>query len=136
MCDNCNSCSKPREIDVSAVADAAVQILIQAQSMDSKVTALKLIEALMGKGNLKLAHWKKPPENLALKSQVEHVVANLLIGGQLREDFHFTPYNTISYVLPGRTPIRKPLMLNVPEAPRGIKRKKKAILYDVDDDSS
>ena len=43
--------------------------------------------------------------------------------GYLRGDFHCTPYNTISYILPGnRTNIRKPLMMSVP-LPKGVKRK-------------
>ena len=54
---------------------------------------------------------------------MEHIVASLLIDGYLREDFHYTPYNTISYILPGnRTNIRKPLMMSVPQ-PKGVKRK-------------
>ena len=54
---------------------------------------------------------------------MEHIVASLLIDGYLKEDFHYTPYNTISYLLPGnRTNIRKPLMMSVPQ-PKGVKRK-------------
>ena len=80
------------------------------------MTALKLVDALMGKraGNLKLADWKKPPKEIAQKSQIEHIVATLLIEGRLREDFHFTPYNTISYILPGRASVLKPMIRKVP----------------------
>ena len=35
------------------------------------------------------------------REDYERVVVHLLLEGVLREDFHFTPYSTISYVLPG-----------------------------------
>lgn len=35
------------------------------------------------------------------REECERVVVNLLLEGVLREDFHFTPYSTISYLLPG-----------------------------------
>ena len=111
------------KIDISDIADAAVRILIHARSMDGKVTALKLVDALLGKGACKIPSWKKPPENLSKKSQIEHIIASLLIDGYLREDFHYTPYNTISYILPGNRGIRKPLVMGVPQA-KGVKRKK------------
>ena len=79
-------------MNVSDIADAAIQILVHAQSLDSKITALKLIDALLGKGPSKISSWKKPPTNVCQKHQIEHVVANLLIDGHLKEDFHFTPY--------------------------------------------
>ena len=64
-------------------------------------------------------------------------VDSLLIDGYLREDFHYTPYSTISYVLPGnRQNIRKPLMMSVPQ-PKGVKRKQKMPkVIDVSDSDS
>jgi len=35
------------------------------------------------------------------RDHCETVLAHLLLEGYLKEDFHFTPYNTISYLLPG-----------------------------------
>ena len=124
MCDICiksgSSSGSQLQSDVSAVADSAFQILIQAQSQDSKMTALKLLDALMGKGPSKLS--KKSVGDFS-RTQMEIIVAKLLIEGYFREDFHFTPYNTISYILPGnRTNMRKPLMMSVP-LPKGVKRK-------------
>ena len=55
------------KIDVSTVADATIQILVYAQSLKSKVTALKLIDALLGKGPCKISSWKKPPANIPNK---------------------------------------------------------------------
>ena len=112
---------------MSSIADAAIQILVQASSMDTKVTALKLVDALLGKGPCKIQSWKN--EKKLPKSQIEHIVALFLIGGQLREDFHFTPYNTISYILPGRTQIKSPFFISLPfskePSKKGTKRKKK-----------
>lgn len=36
-----------------------------------------------------------------LREDCERVVVYLLLEGVLREDFHFTPYSTISYLVPG-----------------------------------
>ena len=90
MCDICINSGSSRgsqlQSDVSAVADSAFQILIQAQSQDSKMTALKLLDALMGKGPSKLS--KKSVGDFS-RTQMEIIVAKLLIEGYFREDFHF-----------------------------------------------
>ena len=128
MCDNCkNGSSENLNMqNVAPLAEGAIQTLVQAQSLDTKLTALKLIDALLGKG--KIAPWKKPPEEFALKVTIENIVANLVIDRYLREDFHFTPYNTISYILPGHVPLRSEITMNVPgtgtsKAKKGVKRK-------------
>lgn len=41
----------------------------------------------------------KPPD--LSREDCERVVVYLLLEGVLREDFHFTPYSTISYILAG-----------------------------------
>ena len=33
----------------------------------------------------------------------------------LKEDFHFTPYNTISYLEAGSRPVRKPITMSLPD---------------------
>ena len=86
------------------------------------MTALKLIDAIMGKGPLKVPG-SSLPKDIGHKTQVEFVLANCLISGILREDFHFTPYNTISYICPGKTQLRKPFLLSLPVI-QGLKRKK------------
>ena len=35
------------------------------------------------------------------REDCERVIVDMLLEGVLREDFHFTPYSTISYLLPG-----------------------------------
>jgi hypothetical protein len=64
------------------------------------ITAQKLIDAWYGKGagNLRVKSIQVPtfPRETA-----EAVVAYLLVEGYLQEDFHFTPYSTISYLKRG-----------------------------------
>ena len=78
-------------------------ILAQAGRADSKLTGLKLINSLLGKGETKFrcAKWS-PPKDLN-KPTAELIVANLLLKSFLKEDFSFTPYNTISYLVAGPT---------------------------------
>ena len=64
-------------------------------------TAQKLIDAWLNVGptNLRLPDTKsaaKLPRDVC-----ESIVAFLLLEGYLKEDFHFTPYSTISYLLLG-----------------------------------
>ena len=142
MCDICIKSEFPgalqRQTNVSAVADSAFQILIQAQSQDSKMTALKLLDALMGKGPSKLS--KKPVGDFS-RTQMETIVAKLLIEGYFREDFHFTPYNTISYILPGSRNLRSPLNMDIPgnvskSAVKSVKKAKKEVIEVSDSDDA
>ena len=142
MCDICIKSEFPgalqRQTNVSAVADSAFQILIQAQSQDSKMTALKLLDALMGKGPSKLS--KKPVGDFS-RTQMETIVAKLLIEGYFREDFHFTPYNTISYILPGSRNLRSPLNMDIPgnvskSAVKSVKKAKKEVIEVSDSDDN
>lgn len=105
MCDNCDgSGGSARPTDITKYAEAAVKILNQARARETRLTGLKLVEALMGKGtaNLKLTGW----QGGLSKEDVEMVVCHLIIEGYLKEDFHFTPYSTISYLLPGRREVK------------------------------
>ena len=111
MCDNCESRSNNRidyqeRINVNEWAKTAILILNQAKSGDIKVTANKLVDALLCKGqsNLRLSGWKKPSCSMISSNSerhfVEAIVSNMLIERYMKEDFHFTPYSTISYILP------------------------------------
>jgi len=107
----CDFCEKDEDISVKAVdvtdyAEAAVGILIAAAPKEIRVTAIKLVEALQGRGanNTKLAGWKGGPLK---KDQVEQVVAWLLVEGYLQEDMHYTPYNVISYLVPGHRQVKQ-----------------------------
>ena len=89
------------ELQIAPFAEALESILAQAGRADCKLTGLKLINSLMGRGEAKFrcAKWS-PPKDLN-KPTAELIVANLLLRSFLKEDFNFTPYNTISYLVAG-----------------------------------
>ena len=60
----------------------------------------KLIDIWLGKGQLNLRVKDAICSNKD-RGMAEKVVAFLLIDGFLKEDFHFTPYSAISYIVPG-----------------------------------
>jgi ATP-dependent DNA helicase Q1 len=95
MCDHCSSDQNSEtEMEISDIGEAARNILVKAKDSDLKMTALKLVEALRGRGpsNLKLASWKAPKTIVEDKNLAESFVAHLLMENYLKEDFHFTPY--------------------------------------------
>ena len=110
MCDNCSREDEAAKGEVGDAARAAVGILEQAARREQRVTGLKLVEAVQGRGanNLKLAGWTG--DGLS-KDQVESLVAHLTVEGHLKEDFHFTPYSTISYLVQGHRPVRGDLVI-------------------------
>ena len=110
MCDNCTRADPSATGDVVDAAKAAVSILEQAARREQRVTGLKLVEAVQGKGasNLKLAGWAG---DSLTKDQVESLVAHLTVEGHLKEDFHFTPYSTISYLVPGQRTVKGGLVI-------------------------
>lgn len=61
---------------------------------------MKLVDAWNGKGQASLRVREIKAPDLS-REDCERVIIHLLLEGVLREDFHFTPYSTISYVLPG-----------------------------------
>lgn len=95
-------------VDMQEWLDNLLDILEQAQAKEEKLTPNKLIEAWMqvkGPKKLRLDGMKKPELS---RSDCETVVGFLLCEGYFKENFHMTPYNTISYILPS------PLARNLP----------------------
>ena len=110
MCDACQGGKGEEEEEVGEVARAAVSILEQAARREQRVTGLKLVEALQGRGApaLRLAGWG----SALAKDRLEAVVAHLTVEGHLKEDFHFTPYSTISYLVAGVRPVKGNLSMH------------------------
>ncbi|KAL9955233.1 hypothetical protein ACROYT_G036526 [Oculina patagonica] len=107
MCDNCKNTadqldgSSPFETrDITNYCQDVLKILQQAASLSERVTAIKLVDAWCGKGQTSLRMRDVKAPDLS-REDCERVIVNLLLEGVLREDFHFTPYSTISYLLPG-----------------------------------
>lgn len=60
-----------------------------------------LLDIWYGKGNKKVLSFDvKPP--IFLRTQAEMILGELLVQGYLTEDFHYTPYSTISYIKKGK----------------------------------
>lgn len=71
----------------------------------SETAAQKLLDAMLNRGQASLRVHDTDVAPIS-RDHCETVLAHLLLEGYLKEDFHFTPYNTISYLLPGRNPTR------------------------------
>ena len=81
-------------------AENVLKILQNAQEIAERVTMIKLLEAWHGKGNKKLRVKDIPaPELTSIDCQ--RFLIQLILDGILNEDFHFTPFSTISYLVPG-----------------------------------
>ena len=110
MCDNCELMRKAtmstdspapfKVIDARPLLEDILKILNHGENIEQRITALKLIDSLFGKGEtkLRLSQIKAPRYS---RNMCEAVVAYLLLDGYISEEFHFTPYSTISYLVPG-----------------------------------
>ncbi|XP_013169523.1 PREDICTED: ATP-dependent DNA helicase Q1-like [Papilio xuthus] len=100
MCDVCtNPCSVLKEISLENHCQAISCVFDKAESTDTKLTAQKLLSAWFLTGPVNLRH--KCVEPKFSRNLGEDVIAFLLINGYIVEDFHFTPYSTISYLKKG-----------------------------------
>ncbi|XP_077294819.1 ATP-dependent DNA helicase Q1-like [Arctopsyche grandis] len=101
MCDRClYTNDKFKEIRIENHCKDLYKILKNASGLDTKLTAQKLIDLWYGKGAVNLRVSSVTPPTF-VRGQGESIVTFLLIEGYLREDFHFTAYNTISYIKVG-----------------------------------
>lgn len=102
MCDYCFNRAKVRAplLDIRPLAASLYTILENAAKTDSKLTSAKLIDAWFQKGAAinRCASVEVPTIN---RYFAEQVVAYLITNQYLKEDFHFTAYATISYVVRG-----------------------------------
>ncbi|KPM09741.1 ATP-dependent DNA helicase Q1-like protein [Sarcoptes scabiei] len=97
-CDNClRAKNSIKTINIINVMESLSLILTHATQLNRRLTSLKLVEIWLGKGEKKLR-----PNNLKTpefhRELAEEIIAFLLINSYLQEEFHFTPYSTISYV--------------------------------------
>lgn len=102
MCDHClhDNKSYVEEKDIIKPCLLLYKIIEHCASIDERLTAQKLIDIWLGKGSPK----QRPPGHVATslsRELCERVVAFLIIESYLKEDFHFTPYSTISYINTG-----------------------------------
>uniref|UniRef100_T1JDC6 ATP-dependent DNA helicase n=1 Tax=Strigamia maritima TaxID=126957 RepID=T1JDC6_STRMM len=100
MCDHCcKKASDLQEVDIGQYYHNLCSILDQAELTKERLTGTMLVDAWCGKSKAKY----KPqisPSHLS-RPECERIVAFLITQHYFEEDFHFTPYTTISYVKKG-----------------------------------
>lgn len=97
-CDICNKHTKFDIVYVTVQCKELMRIVETASQINKSLTGNQLVEAAQGYKQFKTS-------NSMLKSMsVEHVqriIVFMILQGYFKEDFHFTPYTTISYIKPG-----------------------------------
>ena len=87
--------------DISSHCRSLVEIIEQAQQKQQRLTALKLVEAWKKKTNTTAVNL--PRETMCdTDTRREEIILHAILEGVLKEEFHFTPYSTISYIGLGR----------------------------------
>ena len=98
-------------------------ILARARTADNRLTALKVVNCLSGKGEAAL----RPPgyeHRGRSRLEVELALAAMLLEGHVKEEFSFTPYKTNSYIVEGpRKGSSSGLVIKVPKSEESKKRK-------------
>ena len=87
------------ESDITEHCQGLIELIEHAQKKDKRLTAQMLIEGWRGQGAYKLPHVSAPKTSVV---DCEAVLLRGVLEGVFKEDFHFTPYSTISYVGLGR----------------------------------
>lgn len=102
MCDYCyymateEGGDAPPKIQVAEYVRELQQVVELADSLDMKLTAIKMIDAWYQKGPVTLRLKNTTPPQLD-RSYAEQIVAYCLLENFLEEDFHYTAYKTNSY---------------------------------------
>lgn len=100
MCDHCRKPEARKEIDIVRYCRQLYQIMTKAVQNDTRLTALKLVDAWYSKGAASLRVSDVPVPKFT-RETAEAIVGHLLVNGYLQEDFHFSSYSTISYLKRG-----------------------------------
>ena len=85
--------------DVTKHCQALIELIEHAQTQDKRLTSQMLMESWRGQGSHKLAHISASKMSI---TECEALLLHSMLEGVLKEDFHFTPYNTICYIGLGR----------------------------------
>lgn len=133
MCDYCKNLSRVQTEMANCIMEVNLicQIIdknTDKSGKDKRVTANKLVELVASElngGKSKSAN--KLSNNHLTKIDLENLILTMLMKKYLREDFHFTPYNTICYVIngpkSGRLDYENEFFINIRSSP-GLKRSK------------
>uniref|UniRef100_H2Z5E0 ATP-dependent DNA helicase n=1 Tax=Ciona savignyi TaxID=51511 RepID=H2Z5E0_CIOSA len=98
MCDTCAGMYEHSNIDVTSACQSLLSTirLAEQKGEGNRLTGAKVVEAAAGRGKNKTLELKK-----FSASEVQRMIMHMMFKEFLREDFHFTPYSTISYLVPG-----------------------------------
>lgn len=91
MCDHCRRPREPRRVDVTSAALAIIAAIEEASKADQRLTAQKVVDQT----------YKSSSSVVTSVEEFETMLAVMILEGYLKEDFHFTAYATISYLIPG-----------------------------------
>ncbi len=117
MCDVCSSDTSMKEIDCIFEVEILFGILEKHSGKDKRLTANKLAELCVAEVTK-----NKSLTNKMDKYQVEQMVLELLLRQFLREEFSYTAYNTICYLVKGDGMGPKgSFKINVPESSKSVK---------------
>ncbi|XP_071790032.1 ATP-dependent DNA helicase Q1-like [Asterias amurensis] len=99
MCDNCKQKEKVHDVKLNEYISTLLEILKANSKKETRITPLKLVDFWLAKKPFVQLAGGKP--SLLSRLDCESILCFLLLEGFLKEDFHFTPYATITYILPG-----------------------------------
>ncbi|KAI8520360.1 hypothetical protein Bbelb_001140 [Branchiostoma belcheri] len=99
MCDVCDPTlvTITEEVDITNLCQEVITVIQSAKAKEERLTGLKVADSWLGRGDKRR---KNHPPWLS-REIGERVITHMLLEGYLREDYHFTPYSTISYLIPG-----------------------------------
>ncbi|XP_038046923.1 ATP-dependent DNA helicase Q1-like [Patiria miniata] len=98
-CDNCKYKEQVHDLKLNDYYASMLDILQTVAKKKERVTALKLVDKWLAKKPTHRLEGAKPSP--LTRVDCVSILCYLLLEGYLKEDFHFTPYATISYILPG-----------------------------------
>ena len=96
MCDICQKGFSKTEEDVTRICHGFLEILDNKSTPSKRLTALKLVDLWKTSSVAKELANTKPSI-----VKLEKVLVHCLLENIFKEDLHFTPYNTISYIVNG-----------------------------------
>ncbi|XP_055628095.1 ATP-dependent DNA helicase Q1-like [Toxorhynchites rutilus septentrionalis] len=101
LCDRCYFRDKAQlpEQDITPHYQTLLAILRRAETLQTKLTALKLVDAWYHKGSPKNRLETPPP--LMDRYIGEQIVAFLIVNDFLKEEFQYNVYTTLSYIVKG-----------------------------------
>lgn len=101
-CDHCQTGPSrcPPEQDITELCKHVLTIVRHSQSRKQRITGLKLSEAWRGTGQTNV-RVSSVPTPLLTSEQCDSIILYMITEDILEEEFHFTAYSTISYIVAG-----------------------------------